>query len=189
MTRSVIVLVLLATACSSSSSPTPDASSTQEQDPVAALAAAAGCEAPAEHPPTSQEHVPEGLIAYDRLPPDGGAHRPSWANTGIHDTPIEDGLQVHNLEHGHVGLQYAPGTDPALVAVLHEHARLQPSFVFVAPYEGFEAGAGLALTSWGHRVDCGAGPTDPGALDALAQAFLEQHLDQAPESVPGEPQG
>lgn len=158
-----------------------------DPDPISALAAAAGCSAPEAHPPTSQEHVADGTIVYDRLPPDGGAHRPNWAQTGVHSAPIEAGEQTHNLEHGHIGLQYASSVDPALITELNAVVGMQPQMLFSAPFDGFTGGAVLSLTAWGHRVDCTASLTGPDDVRRLVESFVAGHLDQAPESVPGEP--
>lgn len=184
-TLALSLLVLAAAACSSDT-PASFPRGTPEPASIEVLAAAAGCSAPEAHPPTSQEHVAEGDIAYDRLPPDGGEHRPNWAMTGVHTEPIEAGEQTHNLEHGHIGLQYDASVDPSIVTVLEGTAATQPAMIFAAPFQGFTNGAALSLTSWGHRVDCGASLA-ASAVQALVGAFVAEHIDQAPESVPGEP--
>lgn len=198
LSRVLFLLTLAAaTACTSNPSvapsPTPtDGTTDPSPSPtvgaeLAAAAAAAGCSDPEAFPTDDSTHVPEGEISYDRYPPEGGAHRPNWSDTGIHDEPIEDETQVHNLEHGHVGLQGAEELDIDLIEVLATHAEDQPEWIFVAPYENFQGDTVLSLTAWGHRVDCGPGLTDPQALDDLVEAFLDEHMDNAPESVPGVP--
>jgi hypothetical protein len=160
-----------------------------EASVVDALAAAAGCDAPEAHPPASEDHISEGEIEYERLPPEGGDHRPMWSETGVHARPIEDGLQVHNLEHGHIGLQYASSVSADRVAVLVAAASTQLHWIFVAPYARFGDGAVLSLTAWGHRVDCSEPLADAGRLRALVDAFITEHRDRAVESIPGQPLG
>jgi hypothetical protein len=40
----------------------------------------------------------DGTIEYDRHPPAGGVHHPSWMNCGIYDTQVEVEKAVHSLE-------------------------------------------------------------------------------------------
>ena len=184
------VVAVLGASCADRSESTtigPGLSPDPDLDRVAALATIAGCSAPAAHPPTSQEHVALAAIDYDRLPPDGGEHLPDWAKTGVHDSLIAPGLQTHNLEHGHIGLQYDASVDPSIVTVFESAAASQPTMIFVAPFEGFTGGAVVSLTAWGHRVDCGPSLVGADELLPLVTAFVAEHIDQAPESVPGEP--
>src|SRR5207253_10051135 len=48
-------------------------------------------------------HVP-----YDSVPPTSGPHVPFVVAPGPYGSPIPEALQVHDLEHGHVLIQYAP---------------------------------------------------------------------------------
>jgi cyclophilin family peptidyl-prolyl cis-trans isomerase len=175
-----------------SAQPTPSPTASMDNFTVMSdLTEEMGCDAPASHPPAPAEHVQVGSIPYDRYPPEGGAHRPSWAQTGVHDEPIEAETQVHNLEHGHIGLHYSPELATELISVLVDAALDDPTFVFVEPLEE-SLPQGIVLTAWGHRIDCGeefwrSAATPPEVLGDLVKAFIDEFRAQAPEEVPGEP--
>jgi hypothetical protein len=91
------------------------------------------------------EHEP-----YTTVPPTSGPHVPFTVAPGVYREEIPDQLQVHALEHGHVLVQYAPGTPADEVRALEDIARRFPRQVVVAPYPGLDQG--IALTAWG-RID------------------------------------
>ena len=65
---------------------------------------------------TTRPHRPTDLRNSDKTP-----------DSGVHDRPIPDELQVHNLEHGGVLLEY-PCARPATIEVLERGSRaLRPS--------------------------------------------------------------
>lgn len=198
--RSLLVALTLAAslaACASetgsgslSSSPTASATETEELDDDEQLevdAEALGC--------TYEDHDVEGGHTddpeYDRHPPEGGIHQPLWEYTGVHDDPIEDGLQAHNLEHGHVGLQYDEDeVSDETVELLEEIGEDEDEWIFVAPYEDFDDDNVLAVTAWGQRIDCPEGFTeDADALGELIEDFDDLFRDEAPESIAGQPIG
>jgi hypothetical protein len=90
-------------------------------------------------------HVP-----YNTRPPTSGPHLPYLASWGIHDQPIPDELQVHNLEDGGVVVQYHCRDCDALVAQLRTLVSRYPDKVILAPYPQMDAR--IALTAWG-RID------------------------------------
>jgi hypothetical protein len=81
------------------------------------------------------------------VPPTSGPHIAFTTATGVYGDPIPDEVQVHALEHGHVLIQYASGTDHDEVRALEHFARAFPHDVIVAPYPKLRRG--IALTAWG----------------------------------------
>jgi len=105
-------------------------------------------ERPLLQPPThiqpGESHPP-----YSSVPPTSGWHYATTAPWGISQTPIAEEIQVHNLEHGGVIIQYNT-RDRDLVQRLEELARKQadyPCYLIVAPYPNM--GSAIALTAWG----------------------------------------
>jgi hypothetical protein len=92
-------------------------------------------------------HPGEAHVAYNSNPPTSGPRLHSLVDFGVHRVPVPPEIQVHNLEHGGVLIQYncfAPCSD--LVAKL-EAVALDRPFVLVAPYPWMPAR--IALTAWG----------------------------------------
>jgi hypothetical protein len=89
-------------------------------------------------------------VRYNSVPPTSGPHFQTPPAPGIYDEPLADALTIHALEHGHVAIQYAPGTDAATVAALRKLGAEYPGQVIVAPYPRLDHG--IALTAWG-RLD------------------------------------
>ena len=106
---------------------------------------------------------------YNSNPPTSGALAPSWVDCGIHDEPILDEFQVHNLEHGFVIIQYNT-QDENLVSNLQEVAEgldQWPHYYVLAPYPELENT--IALTAWGiaQYMDT----VDVSAIEAFAKAY------------------
>jgi hypothetical protein len=89
-------------------------------------------------------------VRYDSLPPTSGPHYAFTIATGVYTDPVPDGLTVHALEHGHVAIQYAPGTARDEISALTRLAKRYGADVVLAPYP--KLNAGIALTAWG-RLD------------------------------------
>ncbi|WP_117211926.1 DUF3105 domain-containing protein [Allorhizocola rhizosphaerae] len=83
---------------------------------------------------------------YRTVPPTSGWHSARILTPGIYRDPIPEEMQVHVLEHGHVLVQYAPGTSAADIAALERLGRRHPRDVVVAPYPALDQG--VALTGW-----------------------------------------
>ena len=66
---------------------------------------------------------------------------------GIYPDPLSPGLTVHAMEHGHIVVQYAPGTPEQTVRLLEHLAKHYGSDIVLAPYPGLNRG--IALTAWG----------------------------------------
>lgn len=87
---------------------------------------------------------------YNSNPPTSGPRLHDLADWGVLDLPIPLELQVHNLEHGGVLIQYnCPQGCPELAARLAEAAKPYETTI-VAPYPLMAPR--IALTAWG-RVD------------------------------------
>lgn len=92
-----------------------------------------------------QPHPP-----YNSNPPTSGPRLYDLADWGAHSIPVPLELQVHNLEHGGVVLQYnCPQDCPELAARLAEVASSYETTI-VAPYPLMARR--IALTAWG-RID------------------------------------
>jgi hypothetical protein len=89
-------------------------------------------------------------VRYNSLPPTSGPHYAFTIATGVYTSPVPDGLMVHALEHGHVAIQYAPGTARDELNALTRIAKRYGADVVLAPYPKLKAG--IALTAWG-RLD------------------------------------
>ena len=100
---------------------------------------------------------------YNSDPPTSGPHLSYVAPWGIHDTPIQKELQVHNLEDGGVAVQYHCDC-PELVAKLRAIVQRYPTQVILAPYPGMDRR--IALTAWG-RID---------KFDELDEARIERFI-------------
>jgi len=101
-------------------------------------------------------HVAQAAAAtvdYHTIPATSGPHFAFTAATGAYRRPVPEGLTVHALEHGHVAIQYAPGTSRLQVERLERLARRYPADVILAPYPALDHG--IALTAWGQldRLD------------------------------------
>ncbi len=140
------------------------------------LAVAAGCGAVQTPPDQGQTHLTQGqTFKYNSDPPTSGSHDPSPAPTGIHTDPIPDVNQVHNLEHGHIGIQYS-GDRNALIDKLEQIVRSNPSRIFVAPRPTMKAR--VALTAWGHLMAC-ENPTDD--VIKVARDWVKVYAGKGPE--------
>jgi hypothetical protein len=123
-------------------------------------------------------HVPEP-IDYVDVPPAGGSHNPCWASWGAHAEPVEDEYFVHNLEHGGIVWLYSCEDCAEDVAALEGLAEEKQIFALVTSYP--EMDARFAALSWGWRLTMGC--VD---LEAMS-TFYDEHVDQAPESIPSDP--
>jgi hypothetical protein len=103
-------------------------------------------------PILGNQHIqPPQTAAYNSVPPTSGPHYPVIAPWGVHDEPIPNELQVHNLEDGGVLVQYnCPEGCPDLVEQLTALISPYPEGVILAPYP--DMNARVALTAWG-RID------------------------------------
>ena len=85
---------------------------------------------------------------YNSSPPTSGPHIGSIAPWGLHDEPIPDEMQVHNLEDGGVLIQYREDelSDEQVEELEEIGVTTGRKHVIVAPYPDMEHT--IALTAW-----------------------------------------
>lgn len=106
-------------------------------------------------------HVdPDQRVAYEGLPPMGGAHDAVWAN--CLGTVYPDGLRtenaVHSMEHGAVWITYNPDElSEDQVGALTAKVEGQP-YTLMSAWPGLDTP--MSLQSWGHQLAL-EDPADP----------------------------
>ena len=155
-------------------------------------ASAAGCSALIPVPDQGRQHIqPPATFSYNSNPPTSGSHYniagTAPTPTGVHLQPIRDEIQVHNLEHGHIGIQYN-NLPQSVVSALEEFTRAHDIYTFMAPRPQLaQVSAELAFTRWDSKITC-ASPTDANAVVKLAQTFYDDFHGLGPEgALPGTP--
>jgi hypothetical protein len=115
----------------------------------------------------SGQHQPPP-ISYETSPPVAGPHS-STVPCGVYAEQIPDENQVHNLEHGAIGVQYKPGLPVDQIRRIEELVGSYDSHVFAGPYEEMESN--ITLTAWGHmlRLDSFEEETIRDFIDEFAQ--------------------
>ncbi|MBI1741593.1 peptidylprolyl isomerase [Candidatus Acetothermia bacterium] len=124
------------------------------------------------------EHIEKGAqhAAYNSTPPTSGPHLANAAPWhGIFKEAIQNEMQVHNLEHGGVFLQYKPDIGVDLIKKVEDYItglRADNKYckVIVAPYTGLETK--FALTAW-KRIDK-FNDWNPDRVKAFIDAWIEQ---------------
>jgi hypothetical protein len=111
---------------------------------------------------------------YNSTPPTSGPHDPNPAPCGVSSQPIPNEVQVHDLEHGVIMVQYRPGLDQAQVQKLGELARSYGSHVLVAPYPGLNTP--VAVTAWTKLMTLDS--VDTGKI----RSFIDLYRQKGPES-------
>lgn len=111
-------------------------------------------------PEMGRDHLAEGdpVPDYNSSPATSGDHSPTAAQCGIYTSEIPDPIQVHNLEHGTVVIQYQPGLDPSELQELQDYARTKPSHILLAPRE--ELDDPVVVTSWTRMLRLQSADTD-----------------------------
>ena len=123
---------------------------------------------------------PPAKGSYDTDPPTSGEHYNvaglGPVNTGIHTAPIPNEGQVHNLEHGHIVVQYEASLDPAVLQAITTQVMKDPSWTLIAPRENMPAP--LVFTAWGHLQAC---PNPTVDTVKVLVAFHDRFKNKAPE--------
>ena len=154
-------------------------------------ASAAGCTNLITNADQGRSHIQSPkTFNYNSNPPTSGSHYAiagvAPAPTGVHLQPIQDELQVHNLEHGHIGIQYNNIPD-AVRSALEQFTSAHDTYVFMAPRPQLPSGVQLSFTRWDQMINC-ASATDPAAIVKLATTFYKDFHGDGPEgALPGTP--
>jgi hypothetical protein len=143
-----------------------------------------------EAPDDGAQHIVPGQAhpAYSTAPATSGPHWSTppvagaplggpvkWGNYG---EPIPDEAQVHNLEHGGLGLHYdCPSGCPDVVASLRKLVPSNPSQFVMSPYAKMQSR--IAVTAWRRVMYLEA------VDEAKIKGFIAAYKDKAPESVKG----
>lgn len=104
-------------------------------------------------------------VSYESAPPVSGEHRPGAPGCGTYGQQLEDELQVHALEHGAIGVQFAPDLDPEQIKAIEEFVGTFDKDVFSAPYEGMQTP--VTVTSWGRKMQ----------LDSFDEAAVREYFE------------
>ena len=128
-------------------------------------------------PNQGQTHLNPGgkYSGYNSTPPTSGPHDPTPAPCGVTTTPIRNEVQVHDLEHGVIMVQYRPDLDKAQVGRLEDLGRSYPSHVIVAPYPGLRTA--VAATAWTKLMSLDR--ADTGKL----RRFIGLYRQKGPEAI------
>lgn len=115
---------------------------------------------------------------YNSNPPTSGWHVKDPAPWGMSDKPIPDEIQVHNLEHGGILIQYHPSIDAATKRKLEQTVKKFKSKVLLAPRERLDRD--IALTAWTYLDKFDAPQFD----ECRIMGFIQAHVNKGPEVVP-----
>ena len=123
-----------------------------------------------------QQHLQadQDYTSYNSKPPTSGPHAPTAAPCGVSGEAIPNTVQVHDLEHGVVMVQYRPGLDAGQVQALEALGRSYSSHVLVAPYPGLPTP--VAATAWTKLMTLDR--ADTGRL----RRFIDQFRQKGPEA-------
>lgn len=127
------------------------------------------------YPDLGNQHIlPPAKVTYNSYPPTSGPHYSSIAAWGIHDTPIPNELQVHNLEDGGVMVQYnCDGDCTDLVLQLTDIVERFDDQVILAPY--YDMTHKIALTAWNRLETLDAFDEDQIVKFIKAYRALDHH--------------
>lgn len=120
----------------------------------------------------ARDHDQEAEFAEAGLPPTGGAHNPRWQNCGIYDTPVDNSLAVHSLEHGTVWLSYHSDLSVEKVEALRDLVRGK-TYTLMAPFPDLQGD--VVMSSWSRQLVIESIP------DERVADFISQYRQQGPE--------
>jgi len=126
-------------------------------------------------PDLGQKHLDPGgkYTKYNSTPPTSGPHDQTPAPCGVTTEAIPNEVQVHDLEHGVIMVQYKPGLDPAQVSQLEALGRSYSSHVIVAPYPRLPTA--VAATAWTKLMTLDRADTDK------LRRFIDLYRQKGPE--------
>lgn len=152
------------------------------------LAASVGCGDVQNPPSEGRDHIQATDVrTYKTSPATSGPHAEP-VDTGIHAAPVPEVNVIHNLEHGHVVLQYKEDVPAAVKKALEDLAKKDDTHVLVAPNPTMKPT--IAFTAWTRLLACdqpAATYADAGKIGDLAGDFIKQFKNKAPEQVAGTP--
>ncbi|HEV2685510.1 MAG TPA: DUF3105 domain-containing protein [Actinomycetota bacterium] len=155
-------------------------------------ASAAGCTNLITNADQGRSHIQSPqTFNYNSNPPTSGSHYAIAGTaptpTGVHFNQIQDEIQVHNLEHGHIGIQYNNIPD-GVKSALEQFTNARDTYVFMAPRPQLaQVGVQLAFTRWDQKITC-VSATDSAAVVKLATTFYNDFHGDGPEgAIPGTP--
>jgi len=107
-------------------------------------------------PAQGRQHTPPYKVPkdfkYNSTPPTSGPHDPSPAIWDVYDSPIDQKVLLHNLEHGGIVVQYGNKVPPGQVNQIIAWYRQDPNGLIIAPYPVL--GSKIATTDWTHLLSC-----------------------------------
>lgn len=109
-------------------------------------------------------------VAYDPLPPVGGAHDEVLQNCGVYDVPVRNENAVHSLEHGVIWITYQPDLPENQVQILQTLTR-QSAFRLLSPFPGLTSP--IVVSAWGYQLKLKK------ASDARLADFIQKY-EQSP---------
>lgn len=121
-------------------------------------------------------------VAYDRYPPVGGPHDPTWAACDgvVYEVPVRDEMMVHALEHGAVWIAYDPDTLTAGDLATLQALVPRVAYLVMSPYPGLRTP--LSLQAWAHQLPLDSA-SDP-RLDEFVLAMLRNpYLTPEPDAT------
>lgn len=126
-------------------------------------------------PQMGRNHLAQGeaIPDYNSSPATSGDHSPSTADCGIYVSEIPDEIQVHNLEHGVIVIQYQPDFDRSDVQALEDYARTKSSHILVAPRADLDDP--VVVSSWTRMLRL------PNADIETIDAYYDQFALSGPE--------
>jgi hypothetical protein len=132
---------------------------------------------------TDRTHT-QDAVTYERTPPTGGPHRPTWldCNGTSYDEPVENELAVHGLEHGAVWISYSSTTATSTVSALEDKLA---GYTFLSPVPGQTAP--IKLTAWGNQLSLES--ADDPRLDQFLSKFRQGPQTPEPGATCNAPDG
>ena len=108
-----------------------------------------------------------GTISYEDSPPVSGQHAPTPAPCGVHGEAIPNENMVHTLEHGSIGLLYAPDLELDQIRELEAIVNDFDDHTFSMPYEG-QMDTPIVVAAWGHTME----------LEELEEDSIRQFIEE-----------
>lgn len=126
-------------------------------------------------PDMGRDHLAPGETPpeYNSDPPTSGPHAAQAAACGVYDSEVPDHIQVHNLEHGAIVVQYRPDLGQTEVEALRDYARSKASHILLAPRSDLTHP--VVVTSWTRMLRL-----DSIDLDTV-EAYYQRYVGTGPE--------